>query len=77
MTCSNSFEYLLLSLHVLIDLFIAQVTLKYAREMVAAIMGLEQLVRQYAMGHAPPVLARAAGAMVNIAFIMNVSLPLL
>ena len=48
-----------------LNLFIAQVTPEYAREMALAMMGLEQLVRQYAMGHSPEVLPRAGGTMVN------------
>lgn len=59
------FACLLLSLLVLINLFIAHVIPKYAREMAAAMMGLEQLVRQYAMGHSPPVLTHVGGTMVN------------
>lgn len=42
-----------------------QVTPEYSREIVAAILGLEQLVQQYAMGLAPPVLTRIGGTMVN------------
>jgi hypothetical protein len=49
----------------LINSSTAQVTPEYAREMALAMMGLEQLVRQYAMGHPPEVLFRAGGTMVN------------
>ncbi|KAI8535016.1 hypothetical protein RHMOL_Rhmol10G0142100 [Rhododendron molle] len=43
--------------------FLAQAPPEYVKEVAEAMMGLEQLVRQYAMGHPPEVLPRAGGTM--------------
>ncbi|KAI8559962.1 hypothetical protein RHMOL_Rhmol04G0217500 [Rhododendron molle] len=43
--------------------FLAQAPPEYVKEMAEAMMGLEQLVRQYAMGHSPEVLPRTGGTM--------------
>ncbi|KAI8546925.1 hypothetical protein RHMOL_Rhmol07G0157300 [Rhododendron molle] len=43
--------------------FLAQAPPGYVKEMAEAMMGLKQLVRQYAMGHPPEVLSRTGGTM--------------
>ncbi|KAI8542745.1 hypothetical protein RHMOL_Rhmol08G0163300 [Rhododendron molle] len=51
--------------------FLAQVTPEYGKEMAAAMMGLVQLVQQYAMGHPPPVQTRVGGRMAQQAFLVG------
>lgn len=43
-------------------------TPEYAREMVAVILGQSQLIRLYAMGHAPSIQTRREGTKVNFHF---------